>query len=173
MMSLDLIVQVAPHCSETENRSVSVRKYALAAALAPLLALAVPAVATAADSSVDGQSPYTNNCASNATTIATASKDDGSAKVEVRYSPSCGVAWARVQLQNESDVDLTQDINIHRATGGSTTPQTCEVSHDKSVSLNAYTCYTNVIGTDNSQFQATVTVNGTPLTTDTVSAPAQ
>jgi hypothetical protein len=155
-----------------ENTGVSIRKYALAAALAPMLALAVPAVASAADSSVDGRSPYADSCATGATTIADKSSDDGSIKIEVRYSGTCGVAWARVQLKNESDVALTANVDIHRTQGEPTTPQSCMVTDDKSVSLDAYTCYTNVIGTDNSQFVATTTVNGTTLTTDPVVAPA-
>jgi len=156
-----------------ENKGVSFRKYALAAALAPMLALAVPAVASAADSSVDGQSPYANNCASGATTIADKSSDDGSVKIEVRYSGTCGTAWARVQLKNESDVANTTNVDIHRTQGEPTTPQSCSVTDDKSDSLDAYTCYTGIIGTNNAQFVATATVNGTTLTTDPVSAPAQ
>ncbi|MET9914487.1 DUF2690 domain-containing protein [Streptomyces sp. NPDC006476] len=137
-----------------------------------MLLLAIPAVAMAAGPEADGLSPYTNNCASSATSIATASLAGGSATVEIRYSPSCKVAWARVQLKNEADVDGTSDVTIRRTQGGPGTAQTCQVSHDKSTSLNAYTCYTSVIGTDNSQFQAHARVNGRDLTTSAVSAPS-
>lgn len=154
-----------------EKRLVSSRKYAAVLAVASLLAFAVPAIATAADDSVDGDSPYAIDCTKNVETVTSQSTEDGSALVEVRYSADCGVAWARVQLKNEEDVARTYNAGIHREEDGAV--QTCDVTDDKSESLDAYSCYTPVLGTDGATFYATVTIGETVLTTETVSAPTE
>ncbi|MEV0633866.1 DUF2690 domain-containing protein [Streptomyces sp. NPDC050619] len=148
-------------------RSVSARRAVAAAALAPLLALAAPALAHADDvtpspsGSVfvpaaandeaaikDGDSPYTDNCAADATTAKSNDIKVGDATVgliEIRHSATCGVAWGRIQLTEAGKQYANDQTTVAITREGSDATYTCTPTLDKSDSLDAYTCFTNVV----------------------------
>ncbi len=133
-------------------RSVFARRAVAAAALAPLLALATPALAqadtTAPAAIKNGDSPYTDNCATGATTAKSADITVGGAKVgliEIRHSATCGVAWGRIQLTDAGEQYVNEQTTVAITHEGSDATYSCTPSLDKSDSLNAYTCYTSVV----------------------------
>ncbi|MEV0223754.1 DUF2690 domain-containing protein [Streptomyces sp. NPDC050704] len=141
-------------------RSVSARRAVVAAALAPLLALAAPfaahadtgtSAAGAAEQAAvikDGDSPYTDSCATGATTTQSADITVAGAKVgliEIRHSATCHVAWARIQLTDAGEQYANEQTAVAIKRTGPDAIYSCTPTLDKSDSLNAYTCYTSVV----------------------------
>jgi hypothetical protein len=108
---------------------------------------AATASVTCSGTGCDGKSPETTGCATGAGSYETAALSGTdpttgipiSGLIELRYSPTCRTAWARIQVYDT--YPTSTEAQIFRSSGGS---ESCYILSYSS-SLGSYTCYTAML----------------------------
>jgi hypothetical protein len=124
---------------------VKIRNLVVAAVVASCGVIALPGSASAATYSLDGQSPVTAGCSSDATTAVGGEikADNGNGvigAIDLRYSVACHAAWARVRISVSAD--LPGKAEITRTNDGKSYSCT---NLTYSSSLGLYSCYTAMV----------------------------
>ncbi|MDA2808036.1 DUF2690 domain-containing protein [Nocardiopsis suaedae] len=122
---------------------MSKKRFAIAAISSLTFALTLLSPTTAQAAAYDGQNPSTSGCAADAITAKGRDIKDGDvviAGLDLRYSPSCRTAWARVRITPGSSVDGSAKV-VRNSDGRSYSCSNVWYSE----TLGVYTCYTAMV----------------------------